>query len=133
MFDAPRCSPGTHSRRISNWTAGALGFTEFVLRPLLSNGVVGGDADAFETWMDASMTVALRSWYGIGPPVVKTKSLGALYEALTNDHHLEQGVLNVLVHRYPKLMHPHNVHIVRSEGSWMSTMRYSEVCKGNTI
>lgn len=85
-----------------NTRTSAEGIGNAMLRPVLCSGLVMGDAHAFETWIDAILTLIFRSFF---------ESCGGI----------DQGFHNLLFHRYPMLMHPVPVTMVPAEGGWVSS------------
>ena len=81
-------------------------------RPVLCSGVVAGDGAAFETWLDAMLTLILKS----------RLTAGMTFH--------DQAFHNLLMYRYPVLMHPHSTTVVTAEDGWM-TQAYD--CKDHPI
>jgi len=74
----------------------------YQLRPVLCSGVMAGTAPAMEVWIDAMITLLVQS------------------KIVRHEKGIDQGFHNVLFHRYPELIWPHQAIMIRSEGGWIS-------------
>lgn len=74
----------------------------YQLRPVLCSGVMAGTGPAMEAYSDAMITLLVQS------------------KIVRYEKGLDQGFHNVLFHRYPELIWPHQANMIRSEGGWIS-------------